>query len=116
MGEPPADTKDRPCRSVLALQIVPMVAVDVAGLAVKRDPPAYTDSEREAKRDLYQSRLVRLSRHATQIGLRGRGDLRVGHSELGSVEQVERLGAKRQIQPTQGLKSACRERSAAGPR
>ena len=73
------------------------VAVDVAGLAVKRDPPAYTDSERETKRELYQSRLVRLCGDTTQIGLRRCGDLRVGHSELGSIEQVERLGAKRQI-------------------
>src|SRR5688572_13096148 len=68
-----------------------------AGLAVTRDPPAYTNSEREAKRELYQSRLVRLGGYATKIGLRGRGDLRVGHSQLGSVEQVERLGAEHQI-------------------
>ena len=73
------------------------VAVDVAGLAVKRDPPAYAYSEREAKRELYQSRLVRLCGDTTQIGLRRCGDLRVGHSELGSVEQIERLGAKCQI-------------------
>ena len=69
----------------------------MADLAVTRDPPAYTDSVREAKRELYQSRLVRLGGYTTQIGLRRCGDLRVGHCELGSIEQVERLGAKRQI-------------------
>ena len=97
-GDPSASRRVAHALVIASLDAAELkVAVDVAGLAVKRDPPAYTYSEREAKRELYQSRLVRLCGDTTQIGLRRRGDLRVGHSELGSIEQVERLGAERQI-------------------